>query len=166
MKIISDGKLFGKINLFDIAILLLIIILLVAGVSKFKTFNQTVDSNSAGKITYTLVISNVRPYTVDAFQSGDNVFDNLTDINIGRIIDVQSRDARIIKSLENGKTIIAQNEYKKDIILTIETPGSSTSNAYFANKSVELKVGSEKTIDTLYATTLGKIEKIVYTGEE
>ena len=64
--------------------------------------------------------------------------------------------------MSDVKTIVAENPYKKDIILTIETPGSSTNNAFFANKSVELKVGSEKTIETLYTTTLAKVRSITY----
>ncbi|MBQ9313864.1 MAG: DUF4330 domain-containing protein [Clostridia bacterium] len=163
---IKDGKLFGKINLFDALIIILILVMIIAGVSKFRTFNKAVESNSSGKITYTVVIGNVRSYSLSAFQSGDSVFDSLTDINIGKIVNVESRNAQIIRSLSNGKTIIAENPYKKDIILTIETPGSSTNSSYFANKSVELKVGSEKNIETLYTTTLGKIGSIKYTEGE
>ena len=159
---LKNGKLFGKINLFDALIVLLIVILILVGTLKFKTFDKAVDSNSNGKIIYTFLINNVRNYTLNAFQSGDSVFDSLTDINIGKIINVEAQNARIIKSLENGKTIIAENPYKNDVILTIETPGSDTNNAYYANKSVELKVGSEKKIETRYATSSGRIGSIKY----
>lgn len=158
----KNGKIFGKVNLLDGTVLVLVIALLIAGALKFRTFNKTVDSNSNGKVVYTFIINNVREYTLSAFKSGDNVFDGMTDVNIGHIIKVDAKDANIINALADGTTILSDNPYKKDIILTIEAPGSSTSTAYFANKSIELKIGSEKNIKTLYAETAGKIASIEY----
>lgn len=159
---IKNGKLFGKINIIDAGVVLLIIVLLLVGMLKFKTFDKKIDASATGKITYTVIIKNVREYTVDAFVSGDTVFDSGTNVNIGKIVKVETQNATIAKSLANGNVKIIENPYKKDIILTIETPGTASQVGYFANKSIELKIGSEKTIETLYATTLGKIGSIEY----
>lgn len=166
MKFIKDGKLFGKINVFDVVICLLIIALVVAGFKKFKIFNNAVDATSAGKVTYTFVINDVRDYTANAFVSGDYLFDTNTDINIGKITDVEIKDAKVMKSLATGKSVFAENPYKRDVILTIESPGSMTNDAYFANKSVELKVGSEKKVETRYAMVTGKVGSISYTDDK
>ena len=72
----------------------------------------------------------------------------------------------IAKSMVDGTVKVVENPYKKDVILTIETPGTVTDLGYFANKSIELKVGSEKNIETLYATTIGKIGSIAYSEGE
>ena len=163
---IKDGKLFGKINLFDAAILLLIIALIIAGVSKFRTFNGSVDSSMPGKIIYTFNIDNIRDYTLQAFKSGDTVFDSSTNIAIGTIKNIEYKNSMIAKSMVDGTVKVVENPYKKDVILTIETPGTVTDLGYFANKSIELKVGSEKNIETLYATTIGKIGSIAYSEGE
>ena len=159
---IKNGKLFGKINLFDAAIILLIVVLIIAGITKFKTFNETVDASEMGTILYTVTIYNVRDYTADAFVSGDIVFDTGTDINIGRIKSVEKKPAKTLSSLTDGKVRVLENEYRCDVTLTIETTGTVTDAGYFANKSIELKVGSEKNIETLYAITYGKITSINY----
>lgn len=163
---IKDGKLFGKINLFDAAILLLLLALIIAGISKFRTFNETVDASELGKITYTFTISNVRDYTANAFVSGDSVYDSGTNVNIGTIKKVEAKPARTAKSLADGSVKVLENEYKNDIILTIETPGSVNDIGYFANKSIELKIGSEKEIETRYAISSGKITSINYNEGE
>ena len=163
---IRNGKLFGKINLFDAAIVLLLVILIIAGVSKFKTFNETVDASDLGKITYTITIYNVRDYTANAFISGDSVYDSGTNVNIGVIKNVEKIPAQSIKTLVDGSVKILENKYKNDVILTIETPGTVTDVGYYANKSIELKVGSEKEIETRYATTFGKITSINYNEGE
>lgn len=162
MKLINNGKLFGKINIFDVVICLLVIALVVAGFAKFKIFNKAVDATSSGKVTYTFLIDDVRDYTANAFVSGDVLFDTNTDINIGTITNVELKDAKVMKAIATGKTVFAENPYKKDVILTVESPGSMTKDAYFANKSVELKVGSEKKVETRYVMVTGKIGSIVY----
>lgn len=163
---IKDGKLFGKVNLFDAAVLLLIIALIIAGISKFKTFNETVDASALGSITYTITVYNVRDYTVDAFVSGDTVYDSGTNVSIGVIKNVEKRPAQAARTLADGSVKILENEHKNDMILTIETPGSATGEGYYANKSIELKVGSEKEIETRYATTYGKVTSINYNEGE
>lgn len=163
---IKEGKLFGKINLFDAAILLLIVALIIAGITKFKTFNETVDAETPGKINYTLIINNVRDYTVLAFASGDVVYDSGTANKIGVVKNVEAKNARMARVLGNGTVKILDNPYRKDLILTIETPGTETDSGYYANKSTELKVGSEKGIETCYATTQGRIGSIVYSEGE
>ena len=64
------------------------------------------------------------------------------------------------EKLANGQIvqIAIPNKYK--LILVIETDGVENENGFYANKTVELKVGSEKTIETLYIKTTGKITKI------
>ena len=159
---IKNGKLFGKFNLFDIIVLVLVIVLIGFGTIKYKTLDKAVDASAAGSITYTMIVSNVRDYTVDAFLIGDTVFDSGTNVNIGKIKNVESKPAKLIKILENGSAKVLENEYRNDVILTIETVGSSTNEGYYANRSIELKVGSEKEIETRYAKTYGKIASINY----
>lgn len=159
---IKNGKLFGKINIIDAGVVLLIVALLIVGTLKFKTFDKKIDASATGKITYTVIIKNVREYTADAFVSGDTVFDSGTNVNIGTIRNVEVKTALVAKNLANGTVKMLENPYKKDVILTIETPGTASDVGYFANKSIELKIGSEKNIETRYATTLGKIGSIEY----
>ncbi len=159
---IKDGKIFGKINIFDFAILILIVALILVGTLKFRTLDETVDSSKLGKITYTVLINNVRDYTINAFASGDAVYDSASDVNIGVITDVNATTSKSFSAIQDGTIKEIENPYKYDVTLTIETPGTVTDAGYFANKSIELKVGSEKNIETLYAKTLGKIGSIIY----
>ena len=135
-------------------------VLLIVGTLKFRTLDKMVDASTPGKIIYTIEVNNVRDYTVNSFQSGDKVFDSLTNVYIGDIMKVESSSAKIEDALENGDTKLLENPYKADLILTIETP--VTDVGYYANKSIELKVGSEKTFETKYVKTLGKVSSIEY----
>lgn len=159
---IKDGKLFGKINLFDFGIILLIIALVIVGALKFRTLDRTVDASTPGKITYTVKVNNVREYTWNAYASGDSVYDSSTNVFIGTITNVSATPAKTFSQLQDGKVKKLENPYKYDVVLTVETPGTMTDAGYYANKSIELKVGSEKNIETRYVKTMGKIGSIEY----
>ena len=62
--------------------------------------------------------------------------------------------------MENGKTELVNNTYRYDMTLTIETPGTVETDAYYANKTIELKLDSEKKFETKYAKTTGKVSEI------
>ncbi len=149
-----------KINIIDLLVVLVVILLIVAAYVKFGKYNVKTEDSSQETITYTVDVYSVRDYTAQAYQSGDIVFDSLTGVNIGVIKDVQMSDAVTYEPAQDGKLVKATNPYKKDLVITIETPGTVENNAYYANKSIELKVNSQKAIETKYAKTTGTISSI------
>ena len=65
MKIIDEkGKLFGKINIIDLIIVLVIFALSAATFIKFRTSDAYMSKDTI--IEYTLLVENVRTPTVDA----------------------------------------------------------------------------------------------------
>ncbi len=149
-----------KFNIIDAAVLLVIVLVIWGASIKFGKYNVKTDKSSEGTILYTIDITNVRDYSLQAYQSGDTVFDSLTGVNIGTIQKIESADAVSYENREDGKLVKVVNPYKKDIVLYIETPGTVENNAYYANKSIELKVNSQKAIETKYVKTTGIISNI------
>lgn len=149
-----------KFNIIDVAVLLVVILVILGASLKFGKYNEKTDESSEGTILYTINIENVRDYSLQAYQSGDVVFDSLTGVKIGTIQNIESFDAVTYENSEDGELVKVVNPYKKDIILYIETPGTVENNAYYANKSIELKVNSQKAIETKYIKTTGIISNI------
>ena len=149
-----------KINIIDLLTVLVVILLIVAAYVKFGKYNVKTEESSQETIVYTVDVYSVRDYTALAYQSGDIVFDSLTGVNIGVIQNVEITDAVTYEPAQDGKLVKATNPYKKDLVITIETPGTVENNAYYANKSIELKVNSQKAIETKYAKTTGTISSI------
>ena len=147
-----------KINIIDISVIVLIFILIFVAVIRFRSFNETDEVGSKlDIIRYEIKISSVRDYTVDAFVSGDVVYDTETNVDIGKIINKNVTPAKGYEIMKDGKIIETQIPNKYDIILEIETHGLINDIGYFANNSVELEVGNDKTIKTLYAKSTGTI---------
>lgn len=149
-----------KINIVDLLVVLVIIILIVAAYIKFNKFNAKTEESSLAKLVYTINVLNVRDFTAEAFYSGDIVYDSLSGVNIGTIQKVEKSNAITYEVSETGEVVEIENPYRKDLVLYIETPGSVENDAYYANKSIELKVNSQKAIDTKYIKTSGIISGI------
>ncbi len=156
-----SGKKF-KLNIIDVIVIFLIVILVCASIVKFRNYNETGEENSRiDTIVYNVKISNIRNYTVDAFEIGDVVYDSQMNVEIGKIIDKKYVEAKGYEALKSGEIIETKIPNKYDMILTLEAPGLISENGYYANKSVEIKVGSEKIIETLYAKSGGMITDIL-----
>lgn len=147
-----------KINIVDVSVVLVVIILIIASCIKFKTYNASaIGENEEKIIEYSMLIESVREYTTNMVEVGDVVFDSQTNTKVGKIIDKQVINATTYEKVESGEFIKVEIPDKYDVILLIETPGSVNDSGFFANKSVEIKVGSEKTVSNLFVETTGKI---------
>lgn len=156
----KNGKIFGKINIIDFFVLLLIVLLIIGAIMKFGKFNNKTEESSNQVLEYKFEVKNIREFTINAIESGDIVYDSQTGVNIGTIKNVERRHAETYDVTDEGKTILVDNPYKYDMTLTIETPGTIEKDAYYANKTIELKMDSEKKIETKYVKTTGKVSEI------
>jgi len=151
---------FTKINIFDIAALLLILALCLAAYFKFNINEHTKTDTKMNTIEYQIKFPGLRKYSLDTFKSGDTVYDSQTKLVIGTIKNIEYVEAETIEETSKGIAVLAKNPEKYDITLTIETIGMETNDAYFADRSVELKVGSKKQIETLYIKSTGTITSV------
>lgn len=149
-----------KFNLIDIAVLILILALVFATYLKFAVYDHTKKDAEMSKIEYSIKIPAVRQYTADAFKVGDTVYDSQTKLAIGIISNITTSNAITDVETRDGRVANTENPNRLDVVLTIQTDGMETDKAYFADRSVELKVGSEKQIETLYVKTTGRIFSI------
>ena len=150
-----------KFNILDIAVIIIILLLIFASYTKFRNYNaKSSEDYSLEKIEYVIKVYGVREYTSNAFEIGDKIYDTQTNAEIGTLINKEIKPTTGYEKIENGELIKVEVPERYDLTLTLETEGTITQNGYFANRSVELKVGSEKTIETLYAKSSGRISKI------
>ena len=149
-----------KINIVDLLVVGVIIVLIIAAYIKFGKYNTKTEESSENTIIYTMNVLNVRDYSANAYKSGDVVYDSLTGVNIGVIKDIEQTDAMTYEITEKGDIVKIINPYRRDLVIYIETPGTVENNAFYANKSIELKINSQKAIETKYAKTTGTISGI------
>ena len=160
MKIIDEkGKFFGKINIIDLLIVVVIFALAMATFVKFRTSDEYMSKDTV--IEYTLLVENVRMPTVDALQEkADGIIDYETKKEIGDIVNTEISGASELELMTDGTYKEVKFKDKYDVLLTLQTKGTETEDNFFTLSGKKLVVGDNITIYNEYASTMGKVKSI------
>lgn len=136
MKIIDNkGKLFGKISIIDIVIVLSI--LFVATVFVLNSRGKVevpVSVDSTVEYTTVLKAYNLNTTAIEPFTVGDNVYSSSGEL-IGKITDIDVKQGYTKEKLQNGTYIDFPNPEYLDYFLTIEGTGTLTDKGFKAQGS-------------------------------
>ena len=160
----KDGKIKGKFNIIDLLAIILVIAVAVGIVVRFKSTVTTAVKSDEGFI-YTVKVSGVKDYTVDALEKKGKVTDKKSEIDLGEITDVITEPAATQRERADGKIVNAEQPERYDVIVTIKTRGKEAENSYITADSNELSVGRTTDIYTKYVHTTGKIMSVKKTNE-
>lgn len=160
MKIIDEkGKLFGKINVIDLLIIVVVFALALATFIKFGTSDSYLSRDRV--IEYTLLVENIRTPTVNAInEKKDGLLDFETKKEIGDIVNTELSNASELELLNNGKYKNIEYKDKYDLLLTIQVKGTETTDNFYTLSGKKLVVGDNITIYNEYASTMGKVKSI------
>lgn len=118
MKIVNEkGKLFGIINVIDLAVLLILALVIIGGASRLK--GKPIIVNEDSKAIITFEVSDVRMATVENIIVGDPIYHYDKGGYIGDIIDVKVEPYK--EPVEsNGQWINAEIPEKYVATFTVE----------------------------------------------
>jgi len=148
MIIDEKGKLFGKISIVDIAVLL-VIIGLISGVY-FKFFVIDKENNAAkfDTLEYKILARAVRQYSVDAIEIGADIYDTKTDTYMGKIVSKELLPATEQLTKADGTMVIAEKPERFNVVITIQVPGVESQYGYRASGKIDLNRESQHVLDT------------------
>ena len=155
----KNGKLFGKISILDIFVVLLVIGV-VAGTFYRYTSERTNMLFANDTIHYTLRISNVREFSLENYHVGLRAYHHMTNELVGTIVGIRSEP--VYDFLENafGELYLAPRLDIINIYLDLEVVGMETDTAYLINGTHELNIGADMRLRTRYITVTGTIDSI------
>ena len=155
---IKNGKLFGKINLFDCLVILLVFVLIFAVGMKVLSHQETVTNTV--NATYELKIESVRDVTVNALHKGDNVYHFESNQIIGTIEDIKTVAATDPMNTLDGKAIEAPVENRYDVIITVKTTAVRHDTGNLIVGKVKLVEGVQFRAATLFANCQAKVQNL------
>lgn len=155
----KDGKLFGKISIIDICVVL-IFVLLIAGLYIKFSGSSAVDMTSGQNIECTLKVEKVRQYTVDALTQGGAVYDESSKEYIGEIINVTSAPAEYSLEMADGSYDHVVLEDRYDAFVTVAFKGKAGENGYYTSSNRQMGVGGTVEMNTKFAQCEGTIVEI------
>ena len=161
---LSEMKI-GKLNIIDLSIVLIVILFIgvyaFAKISSQSTNNlDTTNSVVQSKFKYTILIESLSGTSSEMFKIGDELFDKVSNVCIGKIVNLEVTTAKGLLEKSNGEIIEAEMPGKIDVKLDVETNGSIKNGEYLANDLIRIMVGSDKQIKTKYVMCSGTLMNI------
>jgi hypothetical protein len=161
MKFIDEkGKLFGKVNLFDLLILVLLVVGIFAMGSRFILRSST-EMNYTNA-TYTVEFTEAKECFVDAYKVGDALYEN--GVHLGTVTAVEVSPAVTVELLPNGSYGAVPHVTTYNIKVTATTDRFRLEGGYHVN-SRELLAGTSHEISNGLAKCTGVIRELHYEGE-
>lgn len=161
MIIDEKGRLFKKINIIDLALVLIIVISVAATVYKFGFSKHKAVVNSDTKITYVVKVKAIRDVASNALNVGDNLYEKGTKKPIGKITDKKVVNAKEFVNMADG-TLSKQAEIPEryDVYLTVESQGTQSDEGYFLDGNYQIGVFSSISFFTRTVDTTGTVTEI------
>ena len=163
MKMIDrNGRLFGKISVIDVLVIL--VVLVMAAALYFKNIQtHTGTAVTEQTITFQVRARGVDNFVADAIVVGDGLYDQSYSSGgraLGEITDVQvERDpgTKLADRLTDGTAGLLEAEDTVDLIITVKGSGLITGKSYSINRVYDLGVNSSRNYCTQRADFTGMV---------
>jgi hypothetical protein len=154
------GRVFGLINVFDLAVLL-IMTALVAGVAYRLMFMGPGAEPGAEErpARITLLVEDVRQPTVDVIRVGQVVRDHDNNAVFGTIVDIEVRPAEWTVTTADGRLLLAPVPGMFDLILELDATALASRDAIVIARK-EIRIGTQVRIKTQMFSVLTIVTSI------
>ena len=145
----DKGRIFGKVSVIDIFILLALI-LMAAGFIYNRTSQNIRQIIAADTPIYvTFVVTGVRDFSFGAVEAGDIFFrQHERTIPLGTVTEVTRGQAYDIITLFDGTAEYAPIIGRYNMYIIISGVGSITDTGYFLNGTQQMSVGGSMTLQS------------------
>jgi len=166
MKIIDrNGRLFGKISIIDVLVILVVLVMAAAFYVKGQR-PQTGTAVTEQSVTFQIRARGVDDYVADAILVGDFLYDQDYSSGgkaIGEITDVQvERDPgmKMATHLTDGTAGLLEAEDTVDLLITVKGSGLVSGKVVSINRVYSLGVNSSRNYCTRHADFTGMVADI------
>lgn len=157
MKIIDkQGRLFGRVNVIDLAFIIILVLALVVGGKRLRGSSVTAETREEGQVT--LSVQNIRQASVDNIEVGQQIYHYDKGVYMGDIVNVEVEPYTQQLDYE-GQWVDAPVPGKYSVLIDIKVEGSESEKAYIVGGE-EVRVGGEFRLKTKTSTFSGHIVDI------
>ncbi len=143
----EKGRLFGKINLLDILIVVIIIGVVVAVAYKLNNSKVITPFTQKDKIVTVLTADEVIEEIASTLNVGESVRDRVTGASFGVVKSIEVNPSISYTSNSNGEIVKSTRPGYKSLIITVEGEGVYSNsnvtfgnNDYYINKQYEIRI--------------------------
>jgi len=139
----NKGRLWGKVSLIDIAIVLAVLVIGVGFAWRQAAPRLEVVMNPTDPFYITVESNRLRGVNVDAISVGDLMFRLHAHQPMGRVVDISVYPAMEVIRRSDGTAARVEMEGRYRVVLLLEAVGSINDDGYFVNGNDHIAPGSE-----------------------
>lgn len=164
MKIIDrNGRLFGKISIIDVLVLL--VVLVMAAALYIKTNHREITSTGTPDtpIVYQVLVRSARTFQADAVREGDQIYDEDRTSSgcLGTITHIERLPVTNLSDYPDGTVQVTGAEDSVSLLITIEGAGLISDGRYLLNRVYDLGVNSSRNFCTKYVMFAATVTEIM-----
>ena len=161
MKIMDkNGRLFGKISIIDVVVILVVAVMALGLYVKSNTKNITASTEDE-IITYQVQVNAIPDYMAEALEVDDLIYeDGVYGDSLGKVTDIEITDGDRLAGLPNGTLEMLPVEGTVNMLVTIEGRGIVDEGNYMLNRIYNLGINSARTFCTPYTQFTGTVINI------
>lgn len=167
MKIIDrNGRLFGRISVIDVLVILVVLVMAVA--LHFKGQQTHTGTTVAEQpITFQIRVRGINDYVAAAIQEGDELYDqdySSGGRSLGEVAGIQVESTpgtRLTESLGDGTYSMVEADGTVDLLITVRGQGLVNGKNYSLNRVYNLGVNSSRNYYTRRAVFVGTVAGIL-----
>jgi len=169
MKLIDEkGRLFGKLSVIDLLVILVAAVMAVALYVKNDRLNLSSGNTDAVEdrvITFQVQLRGVEDYIAAAILEGEEVYDLNYKSNgrpVGKVtrVEITQSPGAVIEALDDGTAGPVVKEGTVDALVTVESSGTRDGDQWIINGVYRLGVNSNRVYYTKRAEFTGTITDI------
>lgn len=161
MRILDEkGRLFGKVNLLDLVVLLAV--LAVAGRFGYGRWQGQQAAPTGEDVTLKVVMrfAAVAEPTLKWVKVGDKIYDSKSNTFMGEVTEVRHEQAVVVTTDDDGRTYEHLSKNRFDFFVTVGGQGRVSSNMVTLS-GLEVKIGRVNYIKTAYWAGYGATWDII-----
>jgi len=145
----KKGKLFGKVSIIDVVIIVVVIGAIVGFAYKLTKSNAVTPFTKTDQLEITLFADDIDKFVIDAIQIGDVVKDRSANVVFGTLESIEVADARIQGIDIDGKVVLSSRPDHVSLKIKVRGTGIYSENSltsignvnYYLNRSMEVAIG-------------------------
>ena len=160
MVIDKKGKLFGKISIVDIIIILVVILALGAGFVRFSGGISDITARTVN-IEYTYELKSIRQASVDSLNRHGSFYKKSAGEDfMGTITNVEIFPNDDFSLNANGEYVKTSAPERFDAIVTVTIPGKVMDSTIYTSTNQKLEAGSQVYMFTKWIACGGDIKSV------
>ena len=170
MKFLDEkGRLFGKINLVDLLIILLVLLLIAAvcwrvlgarAPGNVATKADVIQADEVVSVRFKVLVSGINADYIPALEryAKDAAIVRDDYVSVGKIVNFEKKDVSTFQN-SNGDLVPVKQGERYDVTFTVEYTGKMNTNTLIEGKQ-PLRVGAEYLIRTVFIEIKGYITDV------